>query len=615
MDADRLLQQLNIGEDQDCEFKDGNRTLPKSLWETLSAFANTEGGYIVLGVSESQNQLSITGVQNPNKLKKEFWDAHNNPQKLSFPICCDADVTDVEIDRKHLLVVRVPKADRTKRPIYINHNVLRGTYKRNFSGDYRCTEEEVRQMLRDAGDDPQDSQILEGFVFDDLDLETIKSFRQRFSSREPDHPWLALDDRNLLIQLGGWRTDRKTGQEGLTLAGLLMFGKERSLLDALPHYQLDYQERLSNKPEERWTYRLTLDGKWEPNLFNFYFRVYGRLVNDLDVPFQLDKDAIRRGETHVHEALREVLVNTLIHADHKSTRPIIVIQNSDHFLFRNPGRLRISIESLFTGGISDPRNPNLQKMFQMIGLGEKAGSGFQKILRAWQEQQWFLPLVKSDAELELTSVALPMASVIPQTVEQEIREIVGDAYSGLTELERIVLMLTHRFGQITNSNVQVYRPDHPRDIGECLKTLVGNGWLQQSGRGRGTRYTLVNQNQSRPLTSPYKDYAEDSEHYAEDSEHYAEDSEHYKRLVEIAAPVRAKSRASQQLVRQVILELCGEEFLPLRILAKLLNRGSDTIRNHYVNPMLEKDLLERRYPDHLHHSHQAYRTRARPNAH
>jgi ATP-dependent DNA helicase RecG len=417
MDVETLLQRLDIGEDQDIEFKSADGGLPKDLWETVSAFANTDGGYIVLGVSESKGRLVISGVRNPNGAQKNFWDIHNNPQKLNAPICSNSNVQVSKVDGHSLITIWVPRAARTQRPVYIDHNPMTGTYKRNYEGDYRCTPEEVRQMLRDASDNPQDLQILEDFDLADLDPETLKSFRQRFSSREPDHPWLALDDQNLLCRLGGWRRDRTTGTEGLTLAGLLMFGRERSLLDGLPHYQLDYQERFSDDPETRWTYRLTLDGRWEPNLYNFYYRVYGRLVNDLDVPFQLDKDAVRRGETHVHEALREALVNTLIHADHQSTRPIGVVKLSDGFLFSNPGRLRIPLQRLYEGGVSDARNPNLQKMFQMLGLGEKAGSGFQKILRAWREQQWLIPLVSEKLDLEVTSVALPMASFIPKMLK------------------------------------------------------------------------------------------------------------------------------------------------------------------------------------------------------
>lgn len=127
--------------------------------------------------------------------------------------------------------------------------------------------------------------------------------------------------------------------------------------------------------------------------------VYPRLVDGLNVPFKLDKDAVRLGETHVHEALREALVNTLIHADHQSSKSITVIKRRDTYVFQNPGRLRILVERLYAGGVSDPRNPNLQKLFQLLGLGEKAGSGFQKILRAWREQHWFIPLVAEKADL------------------------------------------------------------------------------------------------------------------------------------------------------------------------------------------------------------------------
>jgi ATP-dependent DNA helicase RecG len=302
MEIDTLLQQIDLGEDRDYEFKSADGGLPKDIWETVSAFANTDGGYIILGVSEKKDNLVVTGVRNPQNIQKDFWNNHNNPQKLSPPICSNSDVEVKNIDRHQVVIIHVPRATRTQRPVYINNNPKTGTYKRNHEGDYRCSEEEMKQMLRDASNEPQDFKILDNFDLKDLNSDTLKAFRQRFSNREPDHPWLTLDDQNLLDRLGGWRRDRNSGKEGLTVAGLLMFGRERSILDAFPHYHIDYQEKLSRDPEQRWTYRLHPDGKWEPNLFNFYSLVYGRLVKDLDVPFQLDNDAIRRGETHVHEA-------------------------------------------------------------------------------------------------------------------------------------------------------------------------------------------------------------------------------------------------------------------------------------------------------------------------
>ena len=601
MTLDDLLYRLDLGEDQDTEFKSAKGGLPKSLWESVSAFANTDGGYLVLGVAETNKGFQVEGVKNPEGLLKTFWDGHNNSQKLSVPLCAQADIQILEIEQQNIVIIHVPRAQRTQRPVYINGNPMFGAYKRNHEGDYRCTGVEVRQMLRDADSSPQDLSILEHFDLTDLDPETLKAFRQRFSSREPDHPFLALDDQDLLRSLGGWCRDRKSGQEGLTLAGLLMFGKERSILDALPHFHLDYQEQLSSDPDRRWTFRVTPDGTWEPNLFNFYYRVYGRLVSNLDIPFDLDKDAHRKGETHVHEALREALVNTLIHADHQSSRAITVIKRPEVFLFANPGRLRIPLLRLYEGGVSDPRNPNLQKMFQMIGLGEKAGSGFQKILRAWNEQVWMTPLVTEKLDIEVTVVALPMISMIPEHVESELRKIVGDEYRKLSELERTVLVLAHRFEAVTNVDIQHYCREHPREIGECLKKLTIMGCLKKTGHGKGTRYQLDN-------STDVGLFSESSEHYSESSEHYSESSEHYSVLLAIAKPVRAKKRTSRALMIKTILALCTEDFLALRTLAELLRREPDTVRNHYITPLIKEGVLVAKFPNQPNHPQQGYRT-------
>ncbi|OIP15112.1 MAG: transcriptional regulator [Betaproteobacteria bacterium CG2_30_59_46] len=625
MTLDQLLEALRLGESQDIEFKAAEGGLPRSLWETVSAFANTNGGTIVLGVVERDGGFAVEGVRKPDTLLKTFWDNHNNPQKLNQPVCREADVEVVPMDRHKLVCIHVPRAGRQQRPVFINGNPLTGTYKRNYEGDYRCTESEVRQMLRDAADEPLDGQILEGFDLDDLDEETLAAYRNRFASRDPDHPFLAMNPADFLENLGGLRRDRRSGAEGLTLAGLLMFGKERSLLDALPHFHLDYQEQLSSNPEERWTYRLTPDGKWVPNLFNFYYRVYPRLVEGIDVPFKLDKAATRLEETHVHEALREALVNTLIHADHQSSRPINVIKRPDTFIFMNPGRLRIPREQLYQGGVTDPRNPNLQKMFQMLGLGEKAGSGFQKILRAWREQHWMIPLVAENTELEMTRIWLPVASMIPDDVERELRAVVGDAYGTLDELGRVILMLAHRFGEVGNEDIQPYRQEHPREIGARLRELVGAGWLDKTGHGRGTRYRWPQTGgpdlfATEPRGSIGSEQTEtgsehlpvESEHLPIGSEHLPVESEHLNseqdaQLLLLAADVRGKGKVPKPLMEATILALCERDWLSLRTLARLLNRESDSLRNHYINAMLLDGRLEARVPGKPNHPNQAYR--------
>lgn len=230
-------------------------------------------------------------------------------------------------------------------------------------------------MLSDRSEAPADSRILAHFNLDDLDLPSLHQYRQRLASHKPTHPWLSEDDKGLLIKLCGWRRDRQSGEEGLTVAGLLMFGRDETLREGLPGYHVDFRERLSNDPAVRWTDRLTMDGTWNANLFQFYLRVAQRMASDLKLPFQLDTDLFRKGETDVHEAIREALVNALIHADYNGQGGIVVEKYRDAFEFANPGTLLISFDQLMRGNVSECRNKSLQTMFMLIGAAEKAGSG------------------------------------------------------------------------------------------------------------------------------------------------------------------------------------------------------------------------------------------------
>lgn len=141
MDAETILSAVNAGEDADWEFKSAKGGFPKSLWDTYSAMANTDGGVIVLGVEpKGDNQVEIRdGLADPAKLKKAFWDNVNNRQVVSACLVTEKDVTVEAVSGKQVLVVRVPQADRHHRPVFTGLNPLVGTYRRNYEGDYLCS--------------------------------------------------------------------------------------------------------------------------------------------------------------------------------------------------------------------------------------------------------------------------------------------------------------------------------------------------------------------------------------------------------------------------------------------------------------------------------------------
>ena len=131
--------------------RDGNGALPRSVWETLSAFANTNGGMIVLGADEPEpGVFNIVGIKKPDKVLDDFWNAALSEDKVSARFMKDSDATIETIDGKSIVVIRVPWAERHIRPIFINGDIFGGTFLRMHTGDHQCKREEVLSMLRDS---------------------------------------------------------------------------------------------------------------------------------------------------------------------------------------------------------------------------------------------------------------------------------------------------------------------------------------------------------------------------------------------------------------------------------------------------------------------------------
>lgn len=286
MDITDINTLLQVGERISFECKKCENQIPKSVWETYSSFANTVGGIIVLGITEHMEEtdpakrFEITGVNNPKKLKKEFFDTLNS-NKVNRNILIEEDVDIVEYEGHSLLVINIPQVDYRQRPIYINGNMMNGSFKRNYEGDYHCTEDDVKAMIRDANDSGNDSVLMENYTMDDVDANALAAYRNRFRTANMDHVWNDYSDKDFLLNMGGYIIDRNTHREGLTLAGLLMFGKGLSIRERFDNIRMDYLDMTNLQPDSRWSDRLTYDGRWENNLYNFFMTVQSKLIKDL----------------------------------------------------------------------------------------------------------------------------------------------------------------------------------------------------------------------------------------------------------------------------------------------------------------------------------------------
>ncbi|WP_222717477.1 AlbA family DNA-binding domain-containing protein [Listeria portnoyi] len=189
------------------EYKESRKQLSKDFWETYSAFANTKGGLVVLGVKEKKHEnridYQIVGVENTEKIIAELFTSLNNPQKVNYNVINDDNVSTREIDGMHIIEVRVNEAPTTKKPVYINNNI-KHTFKRSNEGDMKVSDTELRSFLRNAEDD-LDSELLKGYTMDDLDYESIVRYKDIVGERDLETDYLTLSNEEFLMTIGAMR--------------------------------------------------------------------------------------------------------------------------------------------------------------------------------------------------------------------------------------------------------------------------------------------------------------------------------------------------------------------------------------------------------------------------
>jgi predicted HTH transcriptional regulator len=639
-----LIDLQTLSESVELEFKqaqgqDGQGKLPQDFWPTYSAMANTRGGYVVLGVKEKQGQFIPVGINDPEKIKKELFNNLNNQNLVSVNIITDADVQTSFLNNKLILVIHVPTASRHQKPVFLKKNPLEQTYIRLHEGDRHCSQEQVKRMLAEQVEDSRDDKILAGFDLNDIEQESLNAYKQLLAIAKPQHPWLELNNFDLMTKIGGFRKDRQSGVEGMTLAGILMFGNWQAIQDAVPNYFVDYQERPEAKTELRWVDRLCPDGTWSGNIFDFYRRAYRKLTTDLKVPFQI-KDGVRQDDTLIHVALREALVNTLVHADFTGRASILIVKRPDMFGFRNPGLMRIPPEIAIKGGESDCRNRRMHQMFLNIGAGERAGSGIPKIYSGWQSANWRTPkLYEKTDHTEQTLLELSTASLIPEYISIQLHLLFGASFDALDDFERMIVTTAAIEGWVNHQRACQLTSKHSRDVTLALPRLESRGFLVASGERKDKSYSLPGMEQppspedvfSNALSSPTDlTHSEDNLTHSEDNLTHSEDNlthsadEHrdpegrfisplldrpfvdqletldpafQNQLLTFAKPANQKKRLTNDEMRDVIIKLCKDHFIAISVLSELTNRTSQNIRQSHLKPMVEKGELKLAFPN------------------
>lgn len=546
------------------EFKKAKNKLPSSFWQSYSAFANTQGGTIILGIEEQDGHFSLTQLSRDtiDRLIQEFWNNVHNPNTISHCLLGPEDVQpDYELG---CIAFRVPQARVTERPVYCTRDPYKGSYKRAGEGDYHYSEQEVAYMQSDARlyERPYDAELLSGYTAErDLDSESLGRYRRLFSQSKPGNPWCSDNDADFLAKVGVTRICRETGQSLLTRAGLLLLGKYESICEAFPTLFLDYRE-VDDLGASRWAHRLHSDGSWAGNLLSFFLQVYPRLQGRLSRPFRVEQ-GFRRDDSPEHLAMREALVNALVHADYARPGNLTIEVSKERIRFSNPGDLLITIEKYYAGGYSFCRNPNLQRMLGLIGLSERAGTGVPQIIAGWRAY----PRPELSLEHQPDQVVLCFSSeeIVPRDSKRKLAERFGASVHTLSLEETQLLVLALNAGEIRHRDACELLVGHRADISALLRSLRDRGFLLSSGRGKGVCYTLG-------------------------------------ACTDLAPP--PKDRMAEMLER--ILNFCREPRTLTEIMEHVGLQQKAGFRSRYINPLLEQGALVLEYPDKRRSSNQRY---------
>jgi ATP-dependent DNA helicase RecG len=410
MSLQRAEHILAAGEGMRVEYKEARKELPKNLFESVCAMLNRDGGDIILGADDKGN---ITGVapEVVESMCTNLVNLSNNPQKLEPPFILYPAVH--EIAGEKIIHIQVPASSQV-------HKSRDRIYDRSNDGDFHVKEaHQIAEIYNRKRTHYSEGIVYPALRFSDFNPELFPKVRNLMRSNQATHPWLALNDEQLLQTAGLWRRDFQTGQEGYTLAAALLFGQDEVIQQILPHYKIDAILRRENL--DRFDDRLYI----QTNLIDAYEQLMGFVAKHLPDKFYLEGDQRISLRTKI---FREVVANLIVHREYTNAYPGTFVIGPAEVRTENAnnphGEGPIDLHNF----APFPKNPAIAKFFIQLGRVDELGSGVLNVNKyisayAGGGQPQFI-------EGPVFRIIIPLAEGITRGVPKGVDEGVNDTVRG-----------------------------------------------------------------------------------------------------------------------------------------------------------------------------------------
>ena len=597
--AQELFDRLNdVDETLAVEAKALSKDSSRSIMETVCSFSNEPGlggGVILLGVAENEKdeggRYVVEEIVDTDKAQLDF--ATQCASMFNFPVRPVIEVD--KIDDKNVLKIVVPELPVSRKPLYFkNEAIPRGIYRRIGSSDQRCTEEDLTIFYN--REEECDNAPVAGTSFADVDEEAVRQYRTLREKVRPDAVELTYDTPRLLKALGC--VDRERPNR-LNLAGVLMFGKKKLQREIYPAVRVDYLRVPGNEwvkdPEGSF-----ISTELRGSLISVLYRAMDAVRSDLPSGFLLTDDDIQAKSLGLPAvALREAIVNALMHRSYRVNRPTQIIRYDNRIEIINAGYSLKPQDELGQTG-SEVRNPILADIFHELNLAEEKGSGIQRMRVKMQEAHLAAPTFESDREANKFTVRMLLHHFLG---EEDLAWLkVFDAYE-LDDDQKKALIFMRETGAVDNAVFRQLSGTDTLHASSSLRKLRELGLLRQMGKGTATYY--IPGGKFPVIGETLKGEAETligaDETLIGDAETLIGD-------MKLTEDLKAlKRRVPRDVLEDLIGRICKIRPFKSEELARLLNRN-ETYLHVILTSMIKSKILVYSIPEMPTHPNQSYIT-------
>lgn len=603
--AQELFDKLNdIDETVNVEAKSLSHDSTRSVMETVCSFSNEPalgGGVILLGVAENTNSDGNTYVVEEilDTDKAQLDIASQCASMFNIPVRPEIKVD--KINGKNILKIYVPELPASRKPLYFsNEGLPRGIYRRIGSSDQRCTEDDLYEFY--SREDSPDKAPIEGTTIADVDAESIRRYKVLREKVRPEAAELMMDTAELLRAIGC--VDR-TNPDRLNLAGVLLFGTQALQRQIIPAVRVDYIRVSGNewvKDPERSFSSVEMRG----SLISVLYRAIDAVRADLPNGFLLSEDDIQAKTVGLPTgALREAIVNALMHRSYKVNRPTQIIRYDNRLEIINAGYSLKPEDELGETG-SEVRNPILSDVFHDLNLAEQKGSGILRMKRMMEKAHLAIPTFESDRESNKFTVRLLLHHFLG---EDDLKWLTRFEQYELTDDQKKALVFLRETGAINNSVFRQFSGKDTLQASAELKALRNFNIIKPKGKGNATYYVLESAFLGETLQETDETLqGTDKTLQAPAETLQARLEELRARPTIVQALTRLKRHTKRNDLISIIVALCKEEPLKSVEIAGLLNRNETYLRTILVDMVGENGSLAYTIPEMPTHPNQAYKS-------